>query len=330
MAKPALKRLKTTLLFVLGLLVATLISGLIYEGVSEARDAARFPAPGELYDVGGRNLHLTCMGDGSATVLLEAGGASSSTQWVPLQEQLAEFSRVCSYDRAGVGWSDPSSSELSFEDGARDLEALLSAAEVPGPYILVGHSKGGLHVRTYARLYPDEVSGVLLLDATEEEHTFPRLESMEAEAAASRPQVYLANFGVLRLLLRYAPDALPLPEIPKEIRPQFFRELARPDMWKAAISEVSAFQMTPAEMRVAGGFGDLGDVPLIVITHGRLFTGAEAFKEEGWPEAQQRLAALSSNGELLVAKDSGHAIMWDEPELVVDSVNRLIARANLR
>jgi len=150
------------------LLIAILI-GQSYQNISEAKDAERFPALGLLYDVNGRNMHLWCAGSGSPTVILEAGGGSSSIQWWALQEQLAEFSRVCSYNRAGFGWSDTGPGDLPFEDAAHALNALLSAADVQGPFILVGHSKGGLHVRTYARLYPDDIAGMLLLDTREEE-----------------------------------------------------------------------------------------------------------------------------------------------------------------
>ncbi len=313
----------------IGLLVLVLVSGVIYEKVSGNRDVANFPAPGQLFDVGGRNLHLSCMGSGSPTVILEAGGGSSSVQWWPLQEQLAEFSHVCSYDRPGFGWSDPSPTELTFEDGARDLKALLSAAEVPGPYILVGHSKGGLHVRTYARLYPDDVAGVLLLDAAEEESIFAtsNFEFVERSLKEAQAPLLLSRFGIMRLLLRFSPDAVPIPDLPEELVQPYHRELARPGIWEAAISGGAAYRLTSTELRVAGGFGQLGDVPLIVITHGIPYTGAQAFQEEWWPAAQERLVSLSSNSELIVAENSGHSIMWDEPELVIDSVRELISQA---
>ncbi len=313
----------------IGLLVLVLVSGVIYEKVSGNRDVANFPAPGQLFDVGGRNLHLSCMGSGSPTVILEAGGGSSSVQWWPLQEQLAEFSHVCSYDRPGFGWSDPSPTELTFEDGARDLKALLSAAQVPGPYILVGHSKGGLHVRTYARLYPDDVAGVLLLDAAEEESIFAtsNFEFVELSLKEAQAPLLLSRFGIMRLLLRFSPDAVPIPDLPEELVQPYHRELARPGIWEAAISGGAAYRLTSTELRVAGGFGQLGDVPLIVITHGIPYTGAQAFQEEWWPAAQERLVSLSSNSELIVAENSGHSIMWDEPELVIDSVRELISQA---
>ncbi len=324
MTKPLILKI---LLVVAGLVIVALVSGLIYEKLAENRDAARFPAPGRLYDVDGRKLHLSCIGNGSPTVVLEAGGSSTSTQWGPLQKQLAEFSRVCSYDRAGFGWSDPSPNALSFENGARDLKTLLSAADVAGPYILVGHSKGGFHVRTYARLYPDDVSGMLLLDTNEEEHTFPKMEMLNRQAAGGRFSALLARFGVVRLILRFAPGALPLPGVPEEIRPALFSQLASPIHFKTASREVEAFRLTPTAMRVAGGLGRLGDVPVIVITHGITFTGGMAFLEEGWSVGQERLAGLSSKSELLVAEKSGHGIPWDDPELVVDAVRRLIDKA---
>lgn len=313
-------------LVVVGLVIVALAGGFVYELISEGQDARRFPAPGQLYSVNGRQLHLWCLGSGSPTVILEASGASSSIQWWPIQEELAEFSHVCSYDRAGFGWSDPSPSELSFEDNARYLKALLSAAEVPGPYILVGHSKGGLYVRTYAQLYPQDVAGMLLLDATEEEALFGQFEVVERSVAEAGTQGLQARFGNLRLILRFASGSLPFPFIPEEIRPAFFSELARSDYWKAAARDGDSYHLTPAEMRVAGGFGGLGDIPLIVITHGIPFTGGMATLEEGFLESQERLASLSTNSELLVAEKSGHAIMWDEPDLVVDSVRRLVEK----
>ncbi len=314
----------------IGLLIVTLVSLFIFERISETRDAANFPAPGQLFDVGDRKLHIWCIGSGSPTVILEAGGGSSSVQWWPLQEQLAEFSHVCIYDRPGFGWSDPSPTELSFEDGARDLKALLTAAEVPGPYILVGHSKGGLHVRTYARLYPEDVAGILLLDAAEEESIFAtsNLEFVEQSLKESQAPLILSRFGIMRLLLRFSPDAIPIPDLPEELVQPYHRELARPDTWEAAISGGAAYRLTPTELRVAGGFGSLDDIPLIVITHGIPFTGGQAFQEEFWPAAQERLASLSSNSELIVAENSGHSIMWDEPALVVDTVQRLISKTD--
>ena len=312
----------------IGLVLLVAIIGLVYESRSQASDEASFPPPGQLWDVGGRNLHLICSGDGSPTVILEAGGGSSSVQWWAIDDQLAAFSRVCMYDRPGFGYSDPSPTELTFEDGARDLNALLVAAGVPGPYILVGHSKGGMHVRTYARLYPDDIAGVLLLDAAEEEDIFGNFDFIEQSLKEAEGQRLFARFGLIRFLLRNFPDSVPLPEIPDELVEPYYREIARQGTWEAAIAGGAAYRLTPPEMRVAGGFGDLGDTPLIVITHGIPYTGGRAFLEPGFLSAMERLASLSTDSELIVAENSGHSIMWDEPELVVEAVQTLISRVN--
>jgi len=325
-AKRFARRSGKVFLVVIVVLAIFLAGGFVYEKTSEARDDALFPAPGEVFRIDGRNLHLNCTGSGPMTVILEAGGATPSTVWWQVQEQIAKFAHVCSHDRAGFGWSDPSPNDLSFEDGSKDLKQLLEAAEIPGPYILVGHSKGGLHVRTFARLYPDTVAGVLLLDASEEEHLFSQLELLESIALESRGPGLLASVGIVRLLLRFSPASVGVPEnVPDVIAPALLSQLARPGQFEQGYREVAAYRLTPGEMRVAGGFGRLGDVPLIVITHGIPFTGGQARTTPGWMEGQQRLASLSTNSELLVAKHSGHAIFWDEPELVVDSVRRLIS-----
>jgi len=315
---------------IIGLVALVLVLfgiGFVYERNAEASDAESFTAPGQIFAVGDRNMHLYCVGDGQPTVILESGGGSSSVQWWSLQDQLEDVAQVCSYDRQGYGWSDPSPEALTFEEGASDLKALLSAAEVHGPYIMVGHSKGGLHVRTYARLYPDDVAAVLLLDAAEEESIFAEIDFIERSLSESAGQEALARFGAIRFLLRFFPNLVPLPSIPEELVETYHREISRPDTWTAAITGGAAYRLTPSEMRVAGGFGRLGDVPLIVITHGIPYTGGQAFQEEFWPEAMERLVSLSTNSELIVAENSGHAIMWDEPDLVVEAVKSLISKA---
>lgn len=269
-------------------------------------------------------MHIQCAGQGSPTVVLESGGASSSSQWVTVQEAMATFTTVCAYDRPGFGWSDPAESALSFEQGARELRTLLLAADITGPLILVGHSKGGLHVRTYARLYPSDVAGVVLVDATEEEAFFGGPDILDSDAASARWLGRAARVGVLRLMLRFFPGLIPLPEIPEPIRPIFHAELSRPSYWKAVEREGDTYRLTPEKERVARGFGSVGEVPLIVITHGVPFTGGMAILEQGFLDAQKRLAALSSDSEFIIAEKSGHAIMWDEPDLIVSAVRRLV------
>jgi len=326
--KKIIRLAKKTFLMLIILLVVLLGVGAVYEHVSETSDNNKFPAPGKIYDVGVRRMHLNCTGSGTPTVILEAGGASSSKEWLLVQEELSKSTQVCSYDRAGFGWSDPVLGGLTFEEGAVDLNSLLSSAGMTGPYVFVGSSKGGFHARTYARLYPSDVSGMILLDSAEEEHLFSQVEVVERSAGMSRNISMVSRFGIIRLALRFAPGILALPPIPEEIKPALFSELARPEYWKAASLEPFAYTLTPEEMRVLGGFGELGDTPLIVITHGIPFTGKEAFKDEGWLASMERLTNLSTNSELIVAEKSGHAIQWQEPDLVVDLVVGMISQIN--
>ncbi len=126
-------------------------------------------AIGQIVDAGGTRMHINCTGTGSPSIILEAGFPGSSLDWSLVQPMVAPFSRVCSYDRAGFGWSDMGKAPRSSTQIAEDLQTLLSTAAVPAPYILVGHSMGGLYVRAFARKFPDSVAGIVLVDATHED-----------------------------------------------------------------------------------------------------------------------------------------------------------------
>ena len=137
-----------------------------YETVRESIDATAYPPPGQLIDVGGHRLHLNCTGTGSPTVVLEPGLGEVSSAMVWIASTVAPETRVCVYDRAGRGWSDPADGPQDAVQTARDLHTLLDHAHIPGPYVLAGHSFGGLYVLTFAATYPDQVAGLVLLDST--------------------------------------------------------------------------------------------------------------------------------------------------------------------
>src|SRR6266542_6487257 len=147
-------------------LVALGGAGAIYQAVATALDQRAYPPPGQLVDVGGYKLHISCSGTGSPTVILEAGLANPSSIWGWIQPEVAKSTRVCAYDRAGVGWSDPGPEPRDAQHIATELHCLLQNAGIPRPYILVGWSYGGLYVRMYAGTYPDEVAGMVLLDSS--------------------------------------------------------------------------------------------------------------------------------------------------------------------
>ncbi len=306
----------------IGLMVAY-----VREARTEKADRTRFSPPGRLIDIGGRRLHILCKGSGGPTVVLEAGGGEPSVLLTPVLNRVALTTRVCTYDRAGFGWSDPARGGRSFEDRADDLYRLLAAADVPPPYILVGYSFGGLVVRTFARLHPADVKGVVLIDAAEEVRIFGDYDQLRHGGDA---QYVMANVltrtGLLRWALVHRPDAVGIPgaNLSSEDRKAVARLLSRPEQWRAARGELSAYERTPADQRVAGGFGRLGDLPLVVITHGRRMSGSMAAFESGWRAGQARLAALSTRGRLVISEPSGHAIPLQDPDLVAASINEVV------
>ena len=177
----------------------------VYESVAEAADARAYPAPGRMIDVGGHRLHINCIGTGTPTVVIDAGWGDSSVAWSSwVQPAAARTTRVCTYDRAGMGYSEPGPLPRTAERFAQELHTLLTRAGEPGPYVLVGHSLGGALVRVYAHDYPAEVAGVVLIDSMSASGARPSTSATSTETdshsivdwALTLP----ARTGVLRLL----------------------------------------------------------------------------------------------------------------------------------
>ena len=310
--------------FLFVLLIATL-----FEAAARVRDVQAHPPPGRFVRVDGLRLHVRCIGKGGPTVVMVSGGGTPSAMSYPLQDRIGAFTRVCSYDRPGLGWSDAAARGKSFEGRARELDALLAAVGEPGPYVLVAESYGGLLARAYARLRPDAVVGMVLVDSAEEQHVFNVLPRMERGLGQLRLYSVLGRLGALRWLLVHRPELAGLPPgLPVTERRRLAALISRPEFAEAARQDVEAYRVIPAKERVAGGFGWLGDKPLVVIRHGRPFTGGNAWMESGWTEAQVRLAALSTSSRLIVAERSDHAIAQTSPDLVAMAVRGIVA--NLR
>lgn len=305
-----------------------LLAGLIYERVAEAMFSRRYPPPGRLVDVGGRRLHILCTGGGAGpTVVIEQGAVSPSVVWRPIQNQVAAYARVCTYDRAGYQWSDPGPPARSLTDRAADLHTLLKAAEAPGPYILVGHSYGGVISRVFAQAYPSEVAGLVLVDAPEEgvifRDTFPTYVRQFLQMVSVGKTA--ARFGVIRLIM----GAISKPEggMTPELNDQMIGFISKPSFGDPLADELASLSRGHDELSAAGRPGALGDRPLVVITHEKPFPGAAALLEPGWQDGQRRLAALSSRGELVVAAKSSHMIQAEEPQLVLDAIRKVYDQA---
>jgi pimeloyl-ACP methyl ester carboxylesterase len=295
------------------LFLFVLILGFAYERVGARRDLRLHPAPGRLVSVGGHKLHLLCKGSASPTVVIEQGAGELSSFWWLVQDRIADFARVCTYDRAGYGWSDPARAPRTVEDRARELHALLSNAGVQAPYIFVAHSYGGLIVRDYLRHYPGEVAGLVLVDTPDESSIF-RGDVLDFYAKArvlNRLAGVAAQVGLLRLLGIW----LPLD------RYGFW--LSKPAEYTALCDDLASLDRVPAPRRVSATEGSLGSLPAIVITHGLPFPGPFAVLEKGWAEGQEHLAALSTDSVLIRAENSNHMIQHDQPELVVEAIRRI-------
>jgi pimeloyl-ACP methyl ester carboxylesterase len=166
-------------------LVALAVIGVIYQAFATEIYRRIYPPPGELVDVSGHSLHLNCVGEGSPTVILESGSGANSTAWANIQPEAADNTRVCAYDRAGTGWSEPGPGPGDPQQIAGELHTLLGNAGIDGPYILVGHSFGGLYVRMYAYQYPNEVEGMVLVDSSHPEQSRRSAEAQAASEASS-------------------------------------------------------------------------------------------------------------------------------------------------
>jgi pimeloyl-ACP methyl ester carboxylesterase len=310
-----------------GLLIALACAGAVYEGIESYRDRRLYHPPGQLVDVGGYRLHLYCIGAGSPTVILEAGGGNPWLSWYKVQPRVAQFTRVCAYDRAGLGWSDPSPKPRTTKVIAEELHRLLQNAGIDGPLVLVGHSLGGMDVRMFANQYPAEVVGMVLVDSShpDQEDRFPP----EAKKLSA------ASHYVVRVMQITLPIGLPRllasRSVPAEVRPQFCAVFCRTKYLAAVRAEVEAVDENSAQVRALGG---LGDLPLVVLSHDpekvRFPGNLTEPVNRAWGEMQEELAHLSSNGSRLVVKGAGHDIQIDQPDAVVDAIRKVVDQAGER
>jgi pimeloyl-ACP methyl ester carboxylesterase len=299
-----------------GLLILILIlAGLAYTAGLSARSrlVRENPPPGQLTDVGGYNMHIYCTGQGSPTVILEAGLNDFFVSWSKVQPEVAGLTRVCSYDRAGLGWSEASPHPRRSDVMVEELHSLLVKSSIEGPYILVGHSFGGILVRQFAQKYPGEVTGMVLVDSAHEQQVM-RLPSLAASAEQFVDQFRtlsaMSSLGVMAL----SPATIPNRGFPDEAYRQYQAVLATTGYFDGAIAESTAFYAGALEFPES-----LGEMPLIVLSHGRSDDGQVKFEQE-WTKMQEDLAGLSSNRRQVIAEESGHYIQLDQPDLVIEAI----------
>jgi pimeloyl-ACP methyl ester carboxylesterase len=313
--------LKRIGLIVLTGLVALAGLGVVYQTAATALDRRAYAAPGQMVDVGGRTMHLLCTGanlDGRPTVILEQGGGGLALAWFRVQPKLAQATRVCAYDRAGQGWSQPGPVPRDGAHIAADLHALLAAAGIPGPYVLAGHSYGGLFIRSFASQYPDEVAGLVLLDSAHPDQWTRTPEGLAEYANQSR--LYgggrlLVRFGLLRLGPN--PFAATPADWPADLRAEW-RALANTNrFWDTTAAESTAILDTMAQLRAAPPLP--AGLPLAVVT-----AGTNTHADGQWRQYQAELAALSNNSVHVVLEGAGHADLWADARYVPASVTAIL------
>jgi pimeloyl-ACP methyl ester carboxylesterase len=307
----------------------------------------KFPPPGRMLDIGGRKLHIQISGPESApargpshgpTVILESGLAATSLSWANAQPRIAKFATVVSYDRAGLGWSDDQAAPATALNAACDLRALVEHANLPGPYIFVGHSFGGLIVRVFQQEYPDRVAGLVLVDPVRRsEWSDPaRRGSLRTGVALSRRGALLARLGVMGFALGFllrGSGRLPgmmarafagpasgvanrlageVRKIPREFWPAVAAHWSEERSFRTMADYLDNLPLSISQLDADRG---LGELPLVVLSAAN---ATAATLQEHLHDAK-----LSTNGEHMVVSGAEHWINLDAPETVADAVRRV-------
>jgi pimeloyl-ACP methyl ester carboxylesterase len=309
-------------------ILALLVSGILYEQVERGKDRKRIPQIGKSFDIGGRTLNIFCKGTGGPAVILESGGAGPGLAWAPFQKEISKFTEVCWYDRAGEGWSDAGPYPRTSVEISKDLHALLQRAGVP--YVLAGASFGGVNSRVYAGLYPNEVAGLVLIDSGDEDEgrlapkfylarTAPRFLWHPLHVAFQT-----AGFvGLIRLM-----NPPPKPKNPAEMTDEEIIA-ALVHQPKSIAMNVCTGIVLPESYREASSVKSLGNIPLIVLAAGKPgdFGDAElnrqaAIYQKVWTqEIQAKLARLSTRGREVILENSSHHM---EVRVVIPAIREVV------
>jgi len=316
-------------LVVSALLALALVAfgGLVYEAYADAAATREYPPPGMLVDVGGRRLHLICIGNGSPTVLFEPSGFGNATSGVRARERISSRTRVCSYDRIGMGWSDPGPASVSAADLANDLAVLQDRANLGSPMVIVASSIGGLTAETFARRYPERVAGLVFLDAASSaglQRASGWLGSLKAIACVAS---FSARFGTIRLL-----DPFRLGRESSDAARRSAAVTYSPRHWDTLCAMMRG---APETLRVLSEAPPLSDdIPLVVLSAS---SEQEMFPGYGWlsPEirqgriaSHQELAKRSRKGRWMLVQNSTHLLAGSKPDVVADTVLKMLEKLN--
>lgn len=332
------------LLGILVLIVAAAAVGASYQALGNRADARRFPQQGKSVSLGPAfgdlALNIDCQGQGSPTVILDSGLGVPAVGWNKVQPDVAKFTRVCSYDRAGYGWSGATSAPRTSLEIAKELHALLAAANEKGPYILVGHSFGGYNVRVYNGQYPADVVGMVLVDASHEDQESrlpPDFQAfMKKQTESMKTQQKLAPWLIFFGIARFTQRNQTAPGVSKDFAAEMLYLQLQPKFLAATGAELGAFAESADEVRAAG---NLGDKPLVVLTAGE--NGDTSHLPPGitkkdmddfhtlWVnDLQVKESQLSTRGKRIIVPDSDHMIPFERPDTIVSAIREVYSDLN--
>jgi pimeloyl-ACP methyl ester carboxylesterase len=304
--KKATGFLKRALIWFSAIVFVLAMTGMLYQTASAEADRRNHPAPGDLIDVGGFKMHLFCTGQGSPTVILETLSGGTSSYWGWVQPEVAKVTRVCVYDRAGRGWSEPDPEPITLARTVRNLHTLLANARVEGPYVLVGHSIGGIYVRQFAVDYPEEVAGMVLVDSAHP-HQYDRYPDMREvnknylQLSSAFPT--LARLGLFRLYFASGGE-IDFADMKEPQKSEIKTIWSSPEYFESQHAEAIA---APEIYGSGQKLGRLGNFPLLVISAGKN-------APMGWPELQSELASLSENSIHLNLETATHVSLAFHPD----------------
>jgi len=318
----------------LGVLIGVVGFGAIYQALATSRDRRKFPPSGKLIEINGKTWHYQIMGEGHLTVVVDSGTGGTHLDWQLVQPEVAKFTRILTYDRAGYGWSDMSSEPRTAEQVVSELRQLLREVEIEPPYVLVGMSLGGLFSRLFAYCYPEEVVGMVLVDVAHERmYEETSVEWVELNQRLERLLTHvvpiIARIGLLRLLVAF--DSLPMAaglfqKFPPSMRPLAKALYSQTQFGKTFAQESAAVSVSMSQVEQARKIKPFPDIPLIVLSSGKPDFDITQDVLQKLQELHADLASESPQGIHIIARESGHAIQLDKPELVVDAIHQVFEK----
>jgi pimeloyl-ACP methyl ester carboxylesterase len=328
----------------IAVLLSFTAAAITYQALGSRRDFRRFPAPGRLINIGPCRLHLHDQGAGSPVVVLESGIAASSLSWALVQPEVAQFTRVCSYDRAGLSWSDSCAGPRTLHRIVYELTSLLSHAGISGPYVLVGHSFGGTVIRAFAHLQSSDVAGLIFLDPVSLEYWAncgPKEEGrLRLAAKLSRRGALLARIGLVRaaltalasghkriskLIARISAGQSTtvisrllgeIQRLPRELWPILRAHWSRPKCFRAMAEYLECL---PESARIARMMPIPAEVPFIILSASNA-TEAELEERDSWVRESVR-------GRHIRMEQGGHWLQLEQPDIVVELIREVVGLA---